>query len=127
MVQRKVDALPRVPQKGLSERYIKHKGFCEADTKTSLNQHLVYLLLLIGQIDPEWMLYNFKVNTVGPMLVAKHFQTLLDTTRKLPSGEKRAVSVLATLSARVGSIGDNRLGGWYSYRISKAAQNQVQV
>jgi len=78
----------------------------------------------LREIDPEWMIYNFRVNAVGPMLLAKHLQPLLETKRKAASGE-RAASVFATLSARVGSIGDNRLGGWYSYRVSKAAQNQL--
>lgn len=54
------------------------------------------------------------VNTIGPTLVAKHFLPLLRREHK---------SVFAALSARVGSIGDNRLGGWISYRASKAALN----
>jgi len=54
----------------------------------------------------------FAVNTVGPMLLAKYFVPLL--THQQPS-------VFATLAARVGSISDNRKGGWYSYRMSKAA------
>ena len=57
----------------------------------------------------------FAVNTIGPALVLKHFLPLL-------ARDGRAV--LAALSARVGSIGDNRLGGWYGYRASKAALNQ---
>lgn len=56
----------------------------------------------------------FEVNAFGPVLVAKHFLHLL-------THDERAV--LANVSARVGSIGDNRLGGWYAYRASKAAQN----
>eukprot|EP00188_Purpureofilum_apyrenoidigerum_P001371 Plantae.Rhodophyta-Purpureofilum_apyrenoidigerum.ctg17443.p1 GENE.Plantae.Rhodophyta-Purpureofilum_apyrenoidigerum.ctg17443~~Plantae.Rhodophyta-Purpureofilum_apyrenoidigerum.ctg17443.p1 ORF type:complete len:318 (-),score=53.78 Plantae.Rhodophyta-Purpureofilum_apyrenoidigerum.ctg17443:97-1050(-) len=75
----------------------------------------------LSQLDPEWMLENFKINTVGPALVIKHFSPLMITLRK----EGRVFSVIATLSARVGSISDNNLGGWYSYRISKAAQNQL--
>lgn len=59
---------------------------------------------------------SFQVNTIGPALVAKHFY------RKLRQDQK---SVFAALSARVGSIEDNRLGGWYSYRASKAALNMV--
>jgi NAD(P)-dependent dehydrogenase (short-subunit alcohol dehydrogenase family) len=59
---------------------------------------------------------NFEVNTIGPALVAKH------VLPKLPR-DRRAV--FAVLSARVGSISDNRLGGWYSYRASKAALNQI--
>ena len=59
---------------------------------------------------------NFAVNAIGPALVAKHFLPLLAQDR---------VSGFAALSARVGSISDNRLGGWYSYRASKAALNQL--
>lgn len=58
----------------------------------------------------------FAVNAIGPALVLKHVKRLLPKDRRC---------VFAALSARVGSIGDNRLGGWYSYRSSKAALNQV--
>lgn len=58
----------------------------------------------------------FAANTIAPSLVAKHFLPLL------PRNER---SVFAALSARVGSISDNQLGGWYSYRASKAALNQI--
>lgn len=58
----------------------------------------------------------FKINTIGPSLAAKHFLPLLDKDRK---------SVFAALSARVGSIEDNRLGGWHAYRASKAALNMM--
>jgi len=58
----------------------------------------------------------FRVNTVGPTLVAKHLLPLLARKRK---------SAFAALSARVGSISDNRLGGWHSYRASKAALNMM--
>lgn len=58
---------------------------------------------------------------MGPVLVAKHLSAMMTTARK----EGRVPSVLATLSARVGSIEDNRLGGWLSYRASKAGQNQA--
>lgn len=68
------------------------------------------------RLDPEAMAQVFAVNTIGPALVAKHFLPLLAKGRK---------SVFAALSARVGSIGDNRLGGWVSYRASKAALNQI--
>ena len=54
------------------------------------------------------------MNAFGPLLVAKHFEGLL-------AHKERAV--FASISARVGSIGDNRLGGWYAYRGAKAAQN----
>jgi NAD(P)-dependent dehydrogenase (short-subunit alcohol dehydrogenase family) len=59
---------------------------------------------------------SFAVNAIGPALVAKH------VLRKFPRDER---SVFAALSARVGSIADNRLGGWYGYRASKAALNQL--
>lgn len=58
----------------------------------------------------------FAVNAIGPALVMKHFLPLLP---------KEGKAVFASLSAKVGSIGDNRLGGWYSYRASKAALNQL--
>ena len=64
--------------------------------------------------DPARLQAVFEVNAFGPLLVAKHFLPLL-------RHDERAV--LANLSARVGSIEDNRLGGWYAYRASKAAQN----
>lgn len=57
----------------------------------------------------------FRVNTIGPALVLRHLAPLLDRQR----------SVMAVLSAKVGSIGDNRLGGWYGYRASKAALNMM--
>lgn len=58
----------------------------------------------------------FAVNTYGPALVAKHFLPLIPKDRK---------SVFAALSARVSSIGDNRLGGWHAYRASKSALNMI--
>jgi NAD(P)-dependent dehydrogenase (short-subunit alcohol dehydrogenase family) len=58
----------------------------------------------------------FRINAVGPALVAKHFLGKL---------RRRKKTVFAVLSARVGSISDNRLGGWASYRTSKAALNQL--
>ena len=79
----------------------------------------------LKDVTSDWLLYNFKVNTMGPIFVAKHLQDMLETKGPRNNGDAaRPTSVLATLSARVGSIEDNRLGGWYSYRISKAAQNQ---
>jgi len=70
----------------------------------------------LSQIDPQAMAAQFALNAIGPALLLKHFGPKL-------SREGRAV--FATLSARVGSIGDNRLGGWISYRASKAALNQI--
>ncbi len=68
------------------------------------------------QLDPVAMARLFSVNTIGPAIVMKHFLPLLPRDGK---------AVLAVLSARVGSIGDNHLGGWFSYRASKAAVNQL--
>ena len=70
----------------------------------------------IRALDPEAMARAFAVNSIGPALVLKHFLPLMPRDRR---------SVFAVLSAKVGSIGDNRLGGWYSYRASKAALNQI--
>jgi NAD(P)-dependent dehydrogenase (short-subunit alcohol dehydrogenase family) len=68
------------------------------------------------QLNPAAMSRAFVVNAIGPALLMKHFLPLLPRQGKC---------IFATLSARVGSIGDNRLGGWYSYRASKAALNQI--
>ena len=70
----------------------------------------------IGELDAAWLARQYAVNAIGPALVAKHFLPILPRTGR---------SVFAVLSARVGSIADNRLGGWYGYRASKAALNQL--
>jgi len=67
-------------------------------------------------LDPEHLLRDYRVNAVGPALVAKHFIPLLPRDRR---------AVFAALSARVGSIADNRLGGWHAYRASKAGLNML--
>lgn len=67
------------------------------------------------QLDAAHMAHAFAVNAVGPALLMKHFLPLLP---------RQGRAVFATLSAKVGSIGDNQLGGWYSYRAAKAALNQ---
>jgi len=77
---------------------------------------------------PDWMpekkladvhfaqlMASFQINTFGPAMLLRHFTPLLD----------RQHGTMALLSAKVGSIGDNRLGGWYSYRASKAALNML--
>ncbi len=69
----------------------------------------------LAQLTLASMQASFATNTFAPILLLKHLLPLL---RKEPS-------TFAALSARVGSIGDNRLGGWYSYRASKAALNQL--
>jgi NAD(P)-dependent dehydrogenase (short-subunit alcohol dehydrogenase family) len=70
----------------------------------------------IGQLSADAMKGVLEVNTVGPAMVARYF---------LPRLAADGKSVFAVLSARVGSISDNRLGGWISYRASKAAVNMV--
>jgi len=70
----------------------------------------------LGAIDPVRMANLFALNTIGPAMIAKHVVPLLRRDRR---------AVLAVLSARVGSIGDNWLGGWHSYRASKAALNML--
>ncbi len=90
--------------------------------------HLVFVAtgaLVIDGHEPEkavrdvtagGLLDQVRVNALGPMLVLKH------ALRLLPKDER---SVFAALSARVGSIGDNSIGGWHSYRTAKAALNQL--
>ncbi|MFD1788334.1 SDR family NAD(P)-dependent oxidoreductase [Sphingomonas floccifaciens] len=70
----------------------------------------------LKELDADWLLDQYRVNTVGPALVLRHFAP------KLPRDDR---GVIACLSARVGSISDNRLGGWYGYRAAKAALNQI--
>ncbi len=70
----------------------------------------------LRQLDPDWLMKNYQVNTIGPALIAKHFLPLMD---------RKEAAKFAVLSARVGSISDNRLGGWYGYRASKAALNMM--
>jgi NAD(P)-dependent dehydrogenase (short-subunit alcohol dehydrogenase family) len=70
----------------------------------------------LRDVRPEHLLTAFQVNALGPLLVARAFEPLLRRGR---------APVFAALSARVGSIGDNRSGGWYAYRASKAALNML--
>jgi NAD(P)-dependent dehydrogenase (short-subunit alcohol dehydrogenase family) len=67
-------------------------------------------------LDAGHMAYSYAVNAIGPALMMQHLLPLLPREGK---------SAFVTLSAKVGSIGDNRIGGWYSYRASKAALNQI--
>ena len=67
-------------------------------------------------IDAGQMARTLAVNTIGPALILRHVPRLLP---------REGRSVVGVLTARVGSIGDNRMGGWYSYRASKAAANQI--
>jgi NAD(P)-dependent dehydrogenase (short-subunit alcohol dehydrogenase family) len=70
----------------------------------------------IEDLRSEALAHVFAVNAIGPALVLKAFRPLM---------ARQGRAVVAALSARVGSIGDNRLGGWYAYRASKAALNQL--
>ena len=69
----------------------------------------------LADLNAAQMLATFQANTFGPALLLRHLTPLLARER----------AVFALLSAKVGSIGDNRLGGWYSYRASKAALNML--
>jgi NAD(P)-dependent dehydrogenase (short-subunit alcohol dehydrogenase family) len=68
----------------------------------------------LRQVNAENLLHYFQVNSIGTILLAKHLQPLLNHSDR---------SIFASISAKVGSIGDNQLGGWYGYRASKAALN----
>jgi NAD(P)-dependent dehydrogenase (short-subunit alcohol dehydrogenase family) len=70
----------------------------------------------LRELDPGVLARSFAINSIGPALVIKHFGPLLPKDRP---------SIIASLSARVGSISDNRVGGWYGYRASKAALNMI--
>ena len=69
------------------------------------------------ELDPGWLARQYAINAIGPALVAKHFLPVMPA--------KGTRTVFAVLSARVGSISDNKLGGWYGYRAAKAALNQL--
>lgn len=70
----------------------------------------------LRSLNAEDMQQVFAINTIGPALIARHV---------LPSLSRDRRTLFAALSAKVGSISDNRLGGWHSYRASKAALNQL--
>ena len=68
----------------------------------------------LRQLNSENLLTYFQINSIGPVLLAKHLLSLFKHAEP---------SIFATISAKIGSIGDNRIGGWYGYRASKAALN----
>ena len=68
------------------------------------------------ELDPAWLAETYAINAIGPEMVAKHFLPIMPRTGR---------AVFAALSARVGSISDNKLGGWHGYRASKAALNML--
>ncbi|MBU3553466.1 SDR family oxidoreductase [Polynucleobacter sp. MWH-Post4-6-1] len=69
----------------------------------------------LDDLNAEQLIELMKMNAIGPALTIRYFSKLLDPQN----------SIMVTLSAKVGSIEDNRLGGWYSYRASKAALNML--
>ncbi|BGP18150.1 hypothetical protein JCM10213_007756 [Rhodosporidiobolus nylandii] len=92
----------------------------------------------IREVDAEKLLESFQLNTFGHLLTFKHFYPLLPQKNDVKNSSSASaeedpangaiapgLSVLASLTAKIGSIGDNHKGGWYAYRASKAAQNQV--
>ncbi|XP_068657280.1 uncharacterized protein [Aristolochia californica] len=77
----------------------------------------------LAKVQKSSLMLAYEVNAVGPILVIKHLWPLLKAGGGC--GTERDVAVVANLSARVSSIGDNHLGGWHSYRASKTALNQL--
>lgn len=114
-------------------------GYCKErynDKSKEPNAHLRLAFMVPGMLHPERApdkieydkaLQTLKLNLLAPMMLVKHFfQFLPRKATKMEAVEALTTrSVLALMSARVGSIGDNRLGGWYSYRSSKAGVNQL--
>ena len=83
-------------------------GYLSSDTKRPETQ--------ISQFSSEWAHKNYILNMIGPALIAKHLLPLMPRNKNIYFG---------ALSAKVGSISDNTLGGWHSYRASKAALNMM--
>ncbi|KAF0889370.1 hypothetical protein E2562_023670 [Oryza meyeriana var. granulata] len=77
----------------------------------------------LSKVQKSSLLLAYEVNAVGPILVIKHMWPFLKAGGR--SETERGFSLVANMSARVGSIGDNGLGGWHSYRASKTALNQL--
>lgn len=114
-------------------------GYCKeryADRQKDESAHLRMGLMIPGMLIPEKApdkieynsaLETLKLNLLAPMMLVKHFAPLLPRKAQKLEGIEGLPpqAVLGLMSARVGSIGDNRLGGWYSYRSSKAAVNQL--
>jgi len=111
-----ITAEPSIAAAAAQIRAIGHDLRLVFDASGFLHDHRFTPEKSWSQIDPAHMQQSFAVNAIGPALLMKHFLPLL-------AGD--GTSVFATLSAKVGSIGDNQLGGWYAYRASKAALNQI--
>jgi NAD(P)-dependent dehydrogenase (short-subunit alcohol dehydrogenase family) len=76
----------------------------------------------LAKIEREWFETTLAVNLIGPVMLSKELSSLMKKPRR---DKERPSAVIANLSARVGSISDNEIGGWYSYRISKSGLNQA--
>ena len=85
------------------------------NTSGFLHSNLIKPEKRLSHINRSNIIKNFSINSIAPILIAKSIEKFIRP--ELPFS-------FSSLSARVGSIGDNKLGGWYSYRASKAAQNQ---
>ena len=93
----------------------------------------------IANIERDWLEKTLAINTIGPIMLSKALSPLMRTTGRrsikftdqennqldIPLPKDRSTTIIVNLSARVGSISDNQLGGWYSYRLSKSALNQA--
>ncbi|XP_056148256.1 C-factor [Lampris incognitus] len=84
----------------------------------------------LRDVSAEGLISTFTTNTVGPLVMAKYFAPLLQQGggafgQQPPEKAKQHSGVIVSITAKVGSIGDNALGGWYSYRMSKAALNMA--
>ncbi len=86
------------------------------NTSGFLHSNLIKPEKRLSHMNRSNIIKNFSINAIAPILIAKSIEKFI---------RKDCPFSFASLSARVGSIGDNRLGGWYSYRASKAAQNQL--
>jgi hypothetical protein len=92
---------------------------------------------MLKDVERAWLMQTMEVNAVAPLMLTKALEPFLKLPRKAPRRQQgqsqggsaattieRAPSVVASVSARVGSISDNGLGGWYSYRLSKVRLNK---
>ena len=94
-------------------RLIVATGFLHGDTATGARAQPERSW---NHLEADALAHSFAVNAIGPALVMRHFLPLLP---------RQGPCLAAFFSARVGSIGDNALGGWYAYRAAKAALNQL--
>ena len=104
-----------------------------ADAIRQYSSHLDWVINCVGllhtettqpekalrQVETDFFIQNMQINALASLLIAKHIKPLLEKAER----SYAEPAIFATISARVGSIGDNQIGGWYSYRMSKAALN----